>query len=428
MGQKFHKFKAETFDAAYQQMLKALGKEAVVISTAEIKEAGLRGLLGHTMIEVTAAHAGAPAPAAARRPSLPEKKYASYGAAVGSEQAVNETVAYFKELVRESQSKSKPVESSEPASILPFRRKVEQDPTIDDLHRDVQEMRQWLRVLVAETPCAGLPAEFVCHYRALAAKGVAPQLASNLVAAVVKSGDRAVLRNPRVFTERLRLEIQKRVTATHGIKLARGRRRTIAMAGPTGVGKTTNLAKLAALMAVRDGARVACVTMDTYRIAAPEQLRVYADIIGLPMRIANDTTELLQALQAFRDFDAVLMDTAGGSPFNREQIAELKSAFDVVPPDEVILVLGANMQYEELQAALASYRCLKPSSLLCSKLDETRRYGGLFSIAAEAGVPLCYFSTGQNVPDDIELATPSKVAKLVLNDGGASGGPGTQSA
>jgi flagellar biosynthesis GTPase FlhF len=130
MGQKFHKFKAETFDAAYQQMLRTLGKDAVVISTTEIKDGGLRGLLGHTVIELTAAQTGNSGSATARRPSLPEKKYAAYGAAVGSEETVNETVAFFKQLVDQAQPRPKPQAKADPASILPFRRKVEQPPNV----------------------------------------------------------------------------------------------------------------------------------------------------------------------------------------------------------------------------------------------------------------------------------------------------------
>jgi flagellar biosynthesis protein FlhF len=143
---------------------------------------------------------------------------------------------------------------------------------------------------------------------------------------------------------------------------------------------------------------------------------VYANIMGLPMRITNDAAELTYALNAFREYDLVLMDTAGGSQFNQEQIRELKSLLDIARPDEVMLVLPANMQVEELRSVVESFRCMNPTSLLFSKLDETRRYGALFSVAVEANLALSYFSVGQNVPDDIELATPSKTAKLLLED------------
>jgi flagellar biosynthesis protein FlhF len=121
------------------------------------------------------------------------------------------------------------------------------------------------------------------------------------------------------------------------------------------------------------------------------------------------------------------MDTAGGSQFNHEQIRELKTLLDVARPDEVMLVLPANMQVEELRSVVESFRCTHPTSLLFSKLDETRRYGALLSVAVETNLPLCYFSIGQNVPDDIELATPSKTAKLLLEDMTTRVGPSAQS-
>ena len=434
MGQTFHKFKAETFDEAYRQMVRKLGDDAVVVNTTEVTGGGLFGLLGHKVIELTASPPAHTGTSPARKRSLAEKKYAAYGAAVGSDETVNETVAYFKQIVNETQARkarttpgiSKSSRSGSP-SILPFRRKAQGASPVEELRREVQEMRQLLQVLIAETPRPELPAEFAPHYRALVDRGVTRTLAAALVSAVVKGSDPNVIRNPRVFTERLRMEIQKRVSVTHGIRLSHGTRRNVALVGATGVGKTTNLAKLAARFAIRERARVGLITMDTYRIAAPEQLRVYADIIGLPMRITNDPTELVQALQVFRDYDLVFMDTVGGSQFNQEQLQELKNALDVARPDEVLLVLSANTQVEELTSVVQRFGCLNPTSLLFSKLDETRRYGALFTLATETGLPLSYFSTGQNVPDEIELATPSKTAKLLLDDGGNRGGSSTQS-
>ena len=431
MAHSIRKFKAETFDEAYRQMIRTLGNDAVVLNTTEVKEGGLLGLMGRKAIELTASSARQPHVPLSRKPSLAEKKYAVYGAPVASDEAVNDTIAYFRQVVSEAQArmaKPKPAEttSDKEGSILPFRREEAALP-VEELQREIREVRQLLHVLTAETPGAGLPAEFAPHYQGLIEKGVARKVAAAVVSAVVKGSDVNVLRNPRVFTERLRVEIQRRVRVTNGITLTPGTRRAVALVGATGVGKTTNLAKLAALFAVRDHARVALVTLDTYRVAAPEQLRVYADIVGLPMRIANDAAELTHALRLFRDYDLIMIDTAGGSQFNVEQIGELKGLLEVARADEVMLVLSANTQVEELGSVVSNFRCLNPTSLLFSKLDETRRYGALFSIAVEAGLPLSYFSTGQNVPDDIELATPGKVAKLLLEHGGMGLGPGAES-
>jgi flagellar biosynthesis protein FlhF len=194
--------------------------------------------------------------------------------------------------------------------------------------------------------------------------------------------------------------------------------------GATGVGKTTNLAKLAAQFSVQHRARVGLITTDTYRVAAPEQLRVYANIIGLPMLIANDAAELLRGLKEFEDYDLVMIDTVGGSQFNLDQIRELQAILDPARLDEVTLVLSANTQLTELRSAVKNFGCLVPTSLLFSKLDETQYFGALLTVAAESGLPLGYFSTGQNVPNDIELASPGKVVKLLFSEGGRPVGSG----
>jgi len=284
----------------------------------------------------------------------------------------------------------------------------------DELQREVREMRDLLQVLAAETPGAGMPTEFAPHYRMLVDKGVTRKTAAALVTSVVKDSDLKVMRDPRVFTERLKVEIRKRTTVTGGIALRGGLCKVVALVGPTGVGKTTSLAKLAALFAIRARAKTALVTADTYRVAASEQLRVYANIIGLPMRVLNEPKEAPDVLREFRDYDLILMDTAGGSPFNTGQMNELKAMLDVVRPDEVMLTMAANTQLDDLRQALLCYGAVKPSSLLFTKLDETQRFGAMLSILVEMGLPLSYCCMGQNVPDDLVLAQPGAVANLIM--------------
>jgi flagellar biosynthesis protein FlhF len=233
---------------------------------------------------------------------------------------------------------------------------------------------------------------------------------------VARNGDLGILADPRVFRERLTLEIRRLAPVTGGIALRPGRRRVVALCGATGVGKTTNIAKLAAHFSVRERARVALLTTDTYRIAAPEQLRVYANIIGVPLVVAEDAEQAREALRGFNDQDLVLVDTAGGSQFNLEQIKELKTTLHALRPDETILVLGANTQLEDLRNVVSNFKCVGPTSLFFTKLDETRQYGGLFSLLMEAGLPLSYLSVGQVVPDDLRVATPQLVANLVMED------------
>jgi flagellar biosynthesis protein FlhF len=194
------------------------------------------------------------------------------------------------------------------------------------------------------------------------------------------------------------------------------------------VGKTTNLAKLGALYSVQERARVGVITTDTYRVAATDQLEVYAGIIDVTMHIVHDAAGMRSALRAFDDRDLVLIDTAGGSPFNRPQMTEIRDLIEAAQPDEVHLLVAANTAIEDAREAITHFSILKPTSLFFTKLDETRRYGPLYSLAAEAGLPLSYLSVGQNVPDDIMPASPGTIAKLVVEGGDTRGGTSTKSA
>lgn len=457
MSRVFRTFRGDSFDEAYQLMLREMGPDAVVINTKEVAAGGVMGILSRKRIELTASGPapddGSPMPNAPVRPtgrarSLPEKRYRQTAATsanmpgppgVGSDDTVRETVDYFKRIVSEAQARiaqntpheaptpanaAKPAAASSKPAAAPSAPSAQSeaapaadgagtDDRVEALQREVRAIRQMLQVLVAETPGSAFPPEFAPHYRKLLDHGVCRELAADLVSTVIASGDRNVLKNRLIFRERLKLEIQRRIRVTGGLGAKRGRPRTVALIGATGVGKTTNLAKLAALHAVRDELQVGLITTDTYRVAAPEQLNVYARIIGLPMKIANCAEEFVQALKDFSHCDLVLIDTAGGSQFNATQIGELKNVLDAGRLDEVVLVLSANTQLEDLRTSVQNFACLRPTSLLFSKLDETRRFGGMLTIAAETKLPLGHFSIGQGVPDDIELATAGKVAKLI---------------
>src|SRR5690606_37462039 len=132
------------------------------------------------------------------------------------------------------------------------------------------------------------------------------------------------------------------------------------------------------------------VTADTYRVAAPEQLRVYANIIGLDLEVANDPREMAAAIRKFRGHDLVLIDTAGGSPYNEEQLQEMADVVTAAQPDEVMLVVSALTPLEDMRATLSRFSLLQPTSMVFTKLDETRRFGALVCLANESGLPLSY--------------------------------------
>ncbi len=194
-----------------------------------------------------------------------------------------------------------------------------------------------------------------------------------------------------------------------------GRPLTIALVGPTGVGKTTTVAKLAASYKLRFGCRVGLVTCDTYRIAAVDQLRTYANIIGIPVRVALDANDVTAACNAFADRDVIIIDTAGRSQRDTEKLAELNDILDAADPHERHLVLSAAADERVTAQALERFDTLKPDHVIFTKLDEAVAAGVIVNTLTNTPAKLSFITTGQEVPDEIELATPQRIASLVLD-------------
>jgi flagellar biosynthesis protein FlhF len=180
------------------------------------------------------------------------------------------------------------------------------------------------------------------------------------------------------------------------------------------VGKTTTIAKLAANFHLRDRYRVGLITVDTYRIAAVDQLRTYADIIDLPMEVVATPREMRAALTRFDDLDLVLMDTAGRSPRDEVKIQELKSMLSEAQADEVHLVLSSVASTASMKKAAERFAEVGARSLVMTKIDEATGLGNLLPLLRSCRLPLSYVTDGQNVPDDIAGADRRKLARMVL--------------
>ncbi len=198
------------------------------------------------------------------------------------------------------------------------------------------------------------------------------------------------------------------------IKTTPGRRRVVALIGPTGVGKTTTIAKLAANFRLRDGIKIGLVTVDTYRVAAVEQLRTYAEIIDLPMKVVTNSIEMRRALDELVGLDLILIDTGGRSPRDELKIQELKSLLAEAQVDEVHLVLSLTAGVSSLKATVEKFSSANTTALILTKLDEAAGMGSLLTAARRLPLPVSYLTTGQDVPDDIEMANACRMARLVL--------------
>jgi len=195
----------------------------------------------------------------------------------------------------------------------------------------------------------------------------------------------------------------------------RGRgKRISAFVGPTGVGKTTTIAKLAARRALQEKKRVALITIDTFRIGAIEQLKIYGDIIGVPVEVVTSPSEFRAILQRYKNKDEVLIDTTGRSARKLMQVAELKAYFDGIPEVEKYLVVSASTKSRDLLAIYRAFSGLGLYAAIVTKCDETESLGGVVDLCARTSIPLAYVTNGQNVPEDILVAEPRELAKMVL--------------
>ncbi len=263
----------------------------------------------------------------------------------------------------------------------------------------------------AQTPAeeSGFPA----LYELLLDTGVSPELTRELLDELPSMDAWSEEAREHLSRSALRDVIARRVPAAGGIRLTPGRTKAIALIGPTGVGKTTTIAKLAAHFSLVERKRVALITVDTYRIAAVEQLKNYAQIIDIPIGVAYDSTEIPAALQQFADFDLVLIDTAGRSQKNIAQVGELKEMLSAVSC-ETHLVMSAHMKEKDMLEAIQRFSGARVDHVIFSKLDETNSYGTLLNVLDKAGVPVSYLTTGQKVPEDIETADGKRLAEMIL--------------
>ncbi|MDD2401306.1 MAG: flagellar biosynthesis protein FlhF [Clostridia bacterium] len=186
--------------------------------------------------------------------------------------------------------------------------------------------------------------------------------------------------------------------------------------GPTGVGKTTTIAKLAAIDAVIEKKKVAMITVDTYRIAAVEQLKTIGEIMNVPVKVIYTPENLKECLQKMLENDVIYIDTAGRSHKNTLQVNELKSYIDNANSDEIFLTLSSTIKYLDIKDILKTYKDLNISSLIFTKLDETSDYGSIYNVACDDRYSISYFTNGQNIPDDIEVAEPIKLVQMLMKE------------
>lgn len=191
-------------------------------------------------------------------------------------------------------------------------------------------------------------------------------------------------------------------------------RKYINVVGPTGVGKTTTLAKIAAQAVLKYQKKVAFITTDTYRIAAIDQLKTYAKILNVPLEVTYTLDDFKNAKDKYSHYDLILIDTAGRNFRNKQYVDDLKSVIDFDEELETLLVLALTSKYSDMIDIVDQFSLIKIDKFIFTKVDETSKYGSMLNLMTKYKLGVAYLTNGQNVPDDIIEASPKSIANTVL--------------
>ncbi len=375
-------YRAKTMKEALTRVRRDLGGDAVILAAREVRRRRLFGLGAHAQVEVTATD------------RMPDDALLEFDG-TGPGTTTTGTAA---------SGVSAPVGAS-PALQSRFGEQLSR------LHAMVETLNRQGRI---EHLLPDLPGELVPIYSQLIEADIPEVLTRRLVRHVAENLEPDQFRYAESIRGALCEAVAQCIPVAPPIQSVVGTRRVVALVGPTGVGKTTTVAKLAANFKLAHGVRVGLVTVNTYRIAAIEQLKTYAEIIDLPLSVVNDPSEMTRALDELGAVDLVFIDTAGRSPRDEVKIRELSEFLLRARPDEVHLVLSAVAGQRSLQAAVERFAMVQIDRLILTKLDEADSLGGVLAVLGLSSRPVSYLTTGQAVPDDIEPADRMRLARLIL--------------
>ncbi|CDE42947.1 gTP-binding signal recognition particle SRP54 G-domain [Clostridium sp. CAG:411] len=395
------KFQAKTEEEAILLAKNELGKNATVMNIKTVKPKGIQKMFRKPSVEITAA-------------VDEEQDYSNGEEMLSKMQEIQRNIQEAQRLEAEKQKE----DVSQEDNAMTIENKLDnlQQMLEKQMFTEEKEEEQKQKIEKEEKPVAESKADACIRL-------VREQLINNEVeenyADLILDEIKNTIKKDTAIDQILASIYQKivlKLGKTNLIKGAGEQTKYIYFIGPTGVGKTTTIAKIASDLKLHKKVKLALITSDTYRIAAVEQLRTYANILGVPLKVVYSDEEMKKAKEEYADYDVVLIDTAGRSHKNMEQTEDIERLIKAIPEEmrDVYLVLSATTKYKDLVKISETYTKVTKYNLIFTKLDETCCIGNILNVKMLTGAALSYSTSGQTVPDDIEKINPQKIAKQLL--------------
>ncbi|MCD8553919.1 flagellar biosynthesis protein FlhF [Seleniivibrio sp.] len=394
--------KYEVFDMkeAMKLIKEELGPEAMILSTRKVVKNNSFGLFSRPIIEVTVGIED-------DERVINAKKTAGKPAAPAANAYANTyKPQQFKPAVPEKSEADKITEIINTLGLNKFEGLVND---IAEIKRQMLEIKSGMK----DNFVVDLSQPVLEFYNILLKNGVDDDIAYKFLKKIEKRAAAGLSRNQ---VKNLSVQLLGDLVPMEKDYFSMIKQKVLALVGPTGVGKTTTIAKIAANLSLQLKKSVALITIDNFRIGAVEQLKNYAEIVSIPLKVASSPTELEKIIYELKDYEYVFIDSMGRSQFDNEQIGDLRKFLEVSPLIKVALVLSMSCNHAELSDTFDRYSKLMPEYLIFTKLDETKYFGPLINLPIKKKTPVMLLSKGQNVPDDMELPDGRKIASQVLGE------------
>lgn len=380
---KIKKYVVKNIKEAVSQMKKDLGKDAYILSRRKVLRKGTFNRSNVEMIEVTAAIDNTGAGKNNISPALLSKTYAPSNSPGAGQEKEN---LFGKLRLKPTHLPSSTAKASPVPTAAGF-----------DGYREFKGI-------------------FLDFFLELVEKGVEKKLAENLVHTLHGQAGSENIGNTPMMEKRLLQLLEASISPPVPLKPEEGKRKIVVMVGPTGSGKTTTIAKLSSYFKLMAAKKIALLSIDSYRIGADVHLKTYADILDMPFYSVYNEKELRFRIESLTGYELLFVDTTGRSPNDKKGLLIMEKHLSGVPREEkeVYLILSAGTKSPDLYYIYEKYSLFNPDKFIFTKIDETLSLGNLFNLKMKTDIPTAYFTTGQRVPEDIEIAYPGEFAGRVF--------------